>query len=61
MQVVKATRHEIHASPRLSRKSATRDSESPEERLKRPDLNVTKEHIRGNDYIRASYDAQNIS
>jgi len=52
MQVVKVTRHEIHASPWLSRKSATCDSESPEERLKRPDLNVMKEHIGRNDYIR---------
>jgi len=33
---------------------------SLEERLKRPDLNVMKEHIGRNYYIRI-YDAQNIS
>lgn len=31
MQVVKATRHEIHASPRLSRESAIRDLEALED------------------------------
>lgn len=56
MQVVKATRHEIHASPWLSRRARLAIQNLVEIETSGFECHKSGKHIRGNDYICAIRD-----